>query len=254
MPNKIIFLNNTSGFMSGAVISNLEENGFMVTQVKPSRSLVLEDRHKSNIFLAYLDSEENNGFPEMLIRIEDYATESKTPVLVYLIGTPIEIEEAKEIISPDLVAGSFTRPINVKELVEKINNDLKSSGDKAPKKRVLVVDDDPNMLNALNAWFSPKYQVYMADSGMNAISLIARHKVDLILLDYEMPVISGAKVLEMLRSERETKDIPVMFLTAKGDRFHVMKVMELKPEKYLLKSQSPEELIAQVDEYFAKHP
>ena len=113
------------------------------------------------------------------------------------------------------------------------------------------MDDDPNYLNSLNTWLSGKYQVYMADSGLNAISLLARHEIDLILMDYEMPIVSGAKILEMLRSNSETKNIPVMFLTSKADKYHVMTVMRFRPVKYLLKSLKPGELVAEVDGFFA---
>ena len=96
------------------------------------------------------------------------------------------------------------------------------------------------------------YRVYMANSGMNAITFLANNKVDLILLDYEMPVISGAKVLEMIRSEVATADIPVMFLTSKNDKESVMQVLSLKPEKYLLKTMPPEEWLSNIDEFFGK--
>ena len=93
----------------------------------------------------------------------------------------------------------------------------------------------------------------MASSGMNAITFLAKNPVDLILLDYEMPVASGPQVLEMIRSEPATSSIPVMFLTSKSDRESVLKVVSLKPEKYLLKTMPPEELIANIDDFFEKN-
>ena len=53
----------------------------------------------------------------------------------------------------------------------------------AGRKRILVVDDDGMMLRTMKNWLSKKYDVYMANSGMNAISLLAKNRVDLILLD-----------------------------------------------------------------------
>ena len=90
----------------------------------------------------------------------------------------------------------------------------------------------------------------MANSGMNAITFLANNKVDLILLDYEMPVVSGAKVLEMIRSEIATEDIPVMFLTSKSDKDSVMQVLALKPEKYLLKTMPPEDWLSNIRAFF----
>jgi len=81
---------------------------------------------------------------------------------------------------------------------------------------------------------------------------IADNTPDLILLDYEMPVISGPQVLEMIRSETKVDDIPVIFLTGKGDRESVVKVLALKPDGYLLKSMERPKLIAAIDDFFEK--
>ncbi len=67
-----------------------------------------------------------------------------------------------------------------------------------------------------------------------------------------MPVTNGPKVLEMLRSDSETKDIPVIFLTGKSDRESVMEVVALKPQGYFLKTVPMEELLKKLDEFFMK--
>ena len=65
-----------------------------------------------------------------------------------------------------------------------------------------------------------------------------------------MPVTSGPQVLEMLRSDPETRKIPVIFLTGKSDKDSVMSVVSLKPEGYLLKTIDKKELLDKLDEYF----
>ena len=97
---------------------------------------------------------------------------------------------------------------------------------------------------------SGKYDVTVVKSGMQAISYIGQHKPDLMLLDYEMPVTSGPQVMEMLRSEDSTKDIPIVFLTGKSDRDSVLSVMRLRPQGYLLKSTKKEDIIASIDNFF----
>ncbi|MBQ7160066.1 MAG: response regulator [Treponema sp.] len=136
------------------------------------------------------------------------------------------------------------------EVINRLNILITEEGEFHGKKRILVVDDDSTMLRTMNNWFSSKYEVFMANSGMNAISLLAQKKVDLILLDYEMPVVSGLQVFEMLKSEVATASIPVIFLTSKDDKETVMKVLAAKPEKYLLKTRPAEELIKSVDDFF----
>jgi DNA-binding NarL/FixJ family response regulator len=73
-----------------------------------------------------------------------------------------------------------------------------------------------------------------------------------VLLDYEMPVVNGKQVLEMIRTENEFSDIPVMFLTGKNDRESIEQVMSLKPEGYILKTTKPEQIVQMIDEFFER--
>ncbi len=100
-------------------------------------------------------------------------------------------------------------------------------------------------------WLKDKYRVFLANSGMKAITWLAKNHADLILLDYEMPITSGPQVLEMIRFDAETADIPVMFLTEKGDRESIMKVLALKPVGYQLKTIDRNTLRENIDHYFA---
>lgn len=101
------------------------------------------------------------------------------------------------------------------------------------------------------SWLEDKYKIIMANSGTMAIKYLSIKKTDLVLLDYEMPVISGKQVLEMIRSEEDFRDMPVIFLTSKNDKESVMEVMSLKPEGYLLKTMTPAQIRAEIDAFFA---
>jgi DNA-binding NarL/FixJ family response regulator len=68
-----------------------------------------------------------------------------------------------------------------------------------------------------------------------------------------MPIVDGKQVLEMIRSETEFSDVPVIFLTGKNDKKSIMGVMSLKPNGYLLKSMYPIEIIRAVDEFFSTY-
>ena len=178
--------------------------------------------------------------------------ESGKDTLLYPIGSEDELQDLYEVVAPELTGGAFKRPINVNEMASVLEEALERQEAAADRRRILVVDDDGTMLRTLKLWLSSKYRVYIANSGMSAVTFLAKNTVDLILLDYEMPVANGPTVLEMLRSEPATKRIPVMFLTAKSDRDSVMSVVGLRPEKYLLKTMSSRELIANIDEFFEK--
>jgi len=110
------------------------------------------------------------------------------------------------------------------------------------KKTIMVVDDSPAFLRTMQAMLTPEYRVIFATSGPQALTVIAKTRPDLILLDYEMPVCDGKMTLQMLRSEESTKDIPVVFLTGMADAVHVQELLALLPNDYLLKPPSEERL------------
>lgn len=120
------------------------------------------------------------------------------------------------------------------------------------KKKLLVVDDSEFMLQMMQKLFGNEYEVFTATSGLSAFRSITLCRPDLVLLDYEMPVCKGNQILEMIRSEKEFADIPIIFLTNKVDKESVKKVVELRPQGYLSKSLSPELIKKEVDLFFQK--
>lgn len=130
--------------------------------------------------------------------------------------------------------------------------DTKTEKAENQKKKILVVDDSDFMRARIIQLLGEKYEMREADSSISAIKTMAVDRPDLILLDYEMPVCDGRQALEMIRSDKETADIPVIFLTGRGDRESVQKVMELKPERYLLKTMPDDMIKKNIDAFFTK--
>lgn len=85
------------------------------------------------------------------------------------------------------------------------------------------------------------------------MAFLGQNKPDLILLDYEMPICGGPQMMEMIRAEKSTAKIPVIFLTAKDDKESVQKVIALNPQGYILKSLPPEKIVSIVDNFFEKN-
>ncbi len=184
-----------------------------------------------------------------LTYLKDKALEDDVPIFVS--GDPQELLEIQKDIPLHLIQKEFPRPINVSEVAEAIDSYLKTFG-KQNKKKILVVDDSGAMLRNVKGWLEDKYQVILANSGAMAIKYLSTNRPDLVLLDYEMPIVDGKQVLGMIRSETEFSDIPVIFLTSKGDKESVMQVMDLKPDGYLLKTMPPEQIKKSVDTFFEK--
>lgn len=86
------------------------------------------------------------------------------------------------------------------------------------RKTILAVDDDTMNLRMVEMILKRKdYDVKKADSGQAALALLKEESVDLVLLDVEMPGMSGIETLNAIRAEWEPVDLPVMFLTASED-------------------------------------
>lgn len=144
--------------------------------------------------------------------------------------------------------GLSLTPKNVTDEIQKYLKKEKT----AKKKQILVVDDSDVVQHAMKMLLGSDYDVALANSAGSAIKSIARSKPELILLDYEMPICDGKQTLEMLRSEEEMADIPVIFLTGRGDKESVRNVMSLKPAGYMLKTMKPEEIKEVIDGYFSQ--
>ncbi len=247
--NKNVLIIGQSGFMLNAMINGLKRESYEVTHCEARINVISKIEPVPKLVILYLDSD-NAYDNKFLIYIKDLTYEKELEL--FLVGEQEDIGEALATLPQEIVTKSLTRPLNVNDLVAELDDAVDRGTLAESRKRILIVDDDPTMLRMIKSLLEKKYLVYVANSGMNAITFLATNTVDLILLDYEMPVISGAKVLEMIRSEVSTQDIPVMFLTAKNNKEIVMQVLALKPEKYLLKTMAPEEWLQVIDEFFAK--
>lgn len=143
---------------------------------------------------------------------------------------------------PSIKLESYT--INTDELLELMEkNDTQ-------RKHILVVDDEPIILRSIKLWLGDDFDLSLVNSGEMAIEFLDMHPVDLVLLDYKMPTMDGPAVLESIRNDKRLSNLPVIFLTANNDRQSVINVMQLKPDGYILKSKSPDEIKEAVKDFF----
>lgn len=154
----------------------------------------------------------------------------------------------------DTIHGKIAAAINHKNAMDMVNQYLVMENKEweEQKKRILVVDDSHFLRKSMVRLLENDYNVIEAGSSVSAIQSIVVNRPDLVLLDYEMPICDGRQTLEMIRSEEATASIPVIFLTGRGDRESVEKVMALKPEGYLLKTMTEENIKKFIDDFFAK--
>ncbi|MCU7936479.1 MAG: response regulator [Candidatus Thiodiazotropha sp. (ex Dulcina madagascariensis)] len=113
--------------------------------------------------------------------------------------------------------------------------------------RVLIVDDVPdNIQVAMNILKEENYYFSFATNGEEALTIIENDRFDLVLLDIMMPGIDGFEVCRRLKADEKTKDIPVIFLTAKVDADSISRGFVEGAVDYLTKPFHPTELLARV--------
>ena len=248
MEKRVLLIGKQKSFMVNAIVIGLQKYDYEVVSVEPDPRAIEMMPDKPKIYLFYLgdlSEEDASLFSYVNERLD------AERFLLYMIGNNEELKLATQIIAKEKVQETYLRPLDVKLLAEHLNRAVDfGSVDDIFRKKILIVDDDGAMLRMMKTWLSVKYHVYMASSGKIALSFLAQNKVDLILLDYEMPVMSGPDVLLALRTNPDLSGIPVIFLTAKDDKESVIRVLNLKPAKYLLKSMPKEKLIGAIDDFF----
>ncbi len=112
------------------------------------------------------------------------------------------------------------------------------------KKHILVVDDDPAILKFLSANLRARgYEVSLACSGLEALEILERNFVDLIILDIMMPKLDG---IEVCRRVREWSQVPIIVLSARGDEKSKVESLEQGADDYLTKPFSIAELLARI--------
>jgi two-component system alkaline phosphatase synthesis response regulator PhoP len=114
-------------------------------------------------------------------------------------------------------------------------------------RKVLVVDDEEDILELLDYNLSKEgFRVLRVTSGEKALELARTERPDLIVLDLMLPGLDGLEVCKHLKSERETADIPIVMLTAKGEEADIVLGLEMGAEDYVTKPFSPRVLAARV--------
>ena len=229
MKIKILYISDRPSMGSDMLVKSLGDT-FEISRVRSGDEI----KHVPGIVLVNLAGLESSE------RIKTF-TASK----IFILGTQTEINN-----SDIKNAEGLPKPFNANEIRAKLEA-LKDNSAEI-QRTLLLVDDDAVMIRTLREGLSTSYKVLPANSGANALKILARTKPDLILLDYEMPEMNGPQVFETIRGNNEMSNIPVMFLTAKNDSESIKKIEKLKPEGYLLKTLPLREIKGIIQNFFDK--
>jgi two-component system, chemotaxis family, chemotaxis protein CheY len=123
-------------------------------------------------------------------------------------------------------------------------------------KTILIADDSATMRAMLVAIVEAvgDYQIVEASSGFEALRLLPRDHVDLIMTDINMPDINGLELISYLRNNPNYKDIPVFIISTEGSAKDIEKGKQLGADEYIVKPFSPETLQLLLNRYLNKAP
>ncbi|MDM5250486.1 response regulator transcription factor [Lysinibacillus sp. G4S2] len=111
-------------------------------------------------------------------------------------------------------------------------------------KTLLLIDDEPRMLDLLSLYLEPTFHCIAMTSIRNALVYLEENHIDLVLLDIMMPEMDGWQACQEIR---KFSDIPVIMLTAKGEQADIIKGLNIGADDYILKPFDEEELLARIN-------
>lgn len=113
---------------------------------------------------------------------------------------------------------------------------------------LLLVDDSPEILSLLQAKLQNEpYRIFTASEGETALSIIRTEKPDLVVLDVNLPGQSGLDICRSLRGNKDTQDIPIIMLSARGDEMDRVLGLEFGADDYVTKPFNSKELILRIN-------
>ncbi|WP_462412183.1 response regulator transcription factor [Neobacillus sp. Marseille-QA0830] len=115
---------------------------------------------------------------------------------------------------------------------------------------ILLIEDEQSVSEVIKAYLVKEgYQVYCALNGMNGINIFRTQPIDLVILDLMLPDISGEEICRIIR---QTSDVHIFMLTAKGSLNDRIEGLTIGADEYLIKPLSPRELTARVNALFRR--
>lgn len=246
--NKVLIISGQETFSVMGIEKKLKEDGYHGYFV-PTRLKALEEAAEGCVLIIYYIDESVYEDTSFLVYLKDLCVEDEVGLI--LIGKRVEYDEVRKVIPGERVLDWFERPLQMDKFLLLVRAYMERHRILNQRRSILIVDDDVAYMQMIRGWLKDTYNITMVNSGIKAIRWLTNNEADLVLLDVEMPVTTGTQLLEMLKSDTETNDVPVMFLTGQMSQQVVMTAMRLKPVDYLLKTIDRATLRNKIKSFFA---
>ncbi len=243
---KVLIIGNNNEFLFRSVANDLEWRGFTIVEASPAITEMSKVDQNIRVYVIIISNFEE--MHDLIVYLKDISFDRKLYLCV--ICSHLDVPALTKYISKEDLAALYERPVNIKEVGTALEGIYEKSCTERRKKAILIIDDDPTFLRKTQQLLKDNYKIYMANSAASALMILSKHSVDLILLDYEMPIVNGPQAYEMIKAEPSVGDTPIMFLSGKADRESIATAIHLKPVSYILKSLPAQELITTISHFF----
>ena len=113
--------------------------------------------------------------------------------------------------------------------------------------KILIIEDDKDLISLIEYNLKLEgFRVFKSNNGEDGLTLAKEEKPNLILLDWMLPILSGIEVLQSIKQNKDTKYIPIIFITAKGEESDRIRGLDTGADDYIVKPFSPKELVARI--------
>ncbi len=250
--SKAVFVTSKFSIVLKGIEKKLKELEYEVKMINGGFGAISEEDYAADLLLLYMTDEimDQSLKLEQVISTCQKARHSGCGIIL-VDGEKNYHEFIKAV--PELENYSWVNvPLDSKKFVKTLEHELNKARERMIKRCILIVDDDEVFGSMAKNWLKDEYLVSYLSEGKKVMPFLASNNVDLVLLDYEMPVMDGPEVLKLLHSDQGTKDIPVIFLTGVSDRESIEKVLKLRPDGYVLKTATREEILKKLEAFFEK--
>jgi len=117
------------------------------------------------------------------------------------------------------------------------------------KKKVLIVDDEPNVRRLSRTILSKKFDIVEAEDGKQAVEIANIQNPDVILMDMMMPRMDGLTACHVIKNDPATKSIPVIMVTAIGFELNIKLSQHMGASAYITKPFAPKDLFDKIDQF-----
>ena len=249
--HKVAIVTAKDSFFVSGLKSKLLETGIEGVVCTPSIEAIDNSVSRKDPIIYYMGDELfKRGSDEFLEGLRTMCLDYRRMLL--LIGDDAEYQQCTATIPKSNIVEWFARPVDIEKLLDTLQKCYAGKVMVSGKKHILIVDDDTTFMRMMHESLKDIYKINMLTSGKQALLYLKDNRPDLILLDYEMPENNGVDVYNMLKDNREYRDIPIIFLTGIQSKESVISAIDLNPEDYILKSVDRKQLVERLEDFFKK--